>query len=100
MERVLIVDDEDGVRQSLEAILTDEGLQADAVATGEEGLGLLGKGDYGAVLLDVWLPRLGGLEVLDAIGRGAGRPAVIMISGHGSIETAVRATRNGTGFEV
>lgn len=95
MERVLIVDDEDGVRDSLEAILSDEGLEADAVATGEEGLELLSRNEYGAVLLDVWLPRLGGLEVLDAIGVGPGRPAVIMISGHGSIETAVRATRMG-----
>ena len=95
MERVLIVDDEKGVRASLQAILSDEGLEADAVATGEEGLELLSKREYGAVLLDVWLPRIDGIEVLASIGRGPGRPAVIMISGHGSIETAVRATKMG-----
>ena len=95
MERVLIVDDERGVRDSLQAILADEGLEADAVASGEQALDLVGRRDYGAVLLDVWLPRADGLEVLRAIGIGPGRPVVILISGHGSIETAVRATRMG-----
>jgi len=95
MDRILIVDDERGVRESLQAVLADEGFEVDAVATGEECLELLDQKDYGAVLLDVWLPRMDGLEVLKSIGLGPGHPRVIMISGHGSIETAVRATKLG-----
>jgi len=95
MERVLIVDDERGVRDSLCAVLEDEGLEAEAVASGEECLAQVARQEYGAILLDAWLPRIDGLEVLKAIGAGPGRPAVIMISGHGSIDTAVRATRMG-----
>ena len=56
MERILIVDDERGVRDSLQAILRDEGFQADAVATGEECLARLESQEYDAVLLDIWLP--------------------------------------------
>jgi two-component system nitrogen regulation response regulator NtrX len=95
MERILIVDDERGVRDSLQAILGDEGFQADAVATGEECLARLQTQEYEVVLLDIWLPRMDGLEVLEAVGKDERRPAVIIISGHGSIETAVRATKLG-----
>jgi two-component system nitrogen regulation response regulator NtrX len=95
--RILIVDDEPGIRSSLGGVLQDEGFTVHAVESGEAGLAELERGDYDLVLLDVWLPGIDGLEVLERIEAGAkaARPAVIMISGHGSIETAVRATKRG-----
>ncbi len=93
--RILIVDDERGVRDSLQAILGDEGFTADAVATGEECLARLESDDYDVVLLDVWLPRMDGLDVLAVISERPASPSVVIISGHGSIDTAVRATRLG-----
>ncbi len=95
MDQILIVDDERGVRDSLQAILGDDGFLVDAVATGEECLARLETDPYDVVLLDVWLPRMDGLEVLEAIRSGSSNPSVIIISGHGSIETAVRATKLG-----
>ncbi|MBE7545181.1 MAG: sigma-54 dependent transcriptional regulator [Bryobacteraceae bacterium] len=95
--RILIVDDEPGIRSSLAGVLQDEGFTVHAVESGEEGLSELERVNYDLVLLDVWLPGIDGLEVLERIEAGvkAARPAVIMISGHGSIETAVRATKRG-----
>ena len=95
--RVLVVDDEPGIRASLSGVLEDEGFDVHAVGSGEECLAEINAGAYEAVLLDVWLSGIDGLEVLhrlrlDPIPRP---PAVIMISGHGSIETAVRATKLG-----
>ena len=93
--RILIVDDEEGIRQSLSAILADEGYDAEAVPSGEACLAALDARPPGVVLLDVWLPGMDGLETLKQI-RETGSPAmVVMISGHGNIETAVRATKLG-----
>ena len=94
--RVLVVDDEPGIRQTLAGVLNDEGYHVHAVATGEECLAELGKG-YDLVLLDVWLEGIDGLETLQRIQEipFAERPAVVMISGHGTIETAVRSTKLG-----
>ncbi len=95
--RILIVDDEPGIRDSLSGILQDEGYQVHAVATGEECLAELASGLYDAVLLDVWLPGIDGLAVLERARQEPppGSPVFIMISGHGSIESAVRATKLG-----
>src|SRR3989475_6430839 len=93
--RMLVVDDEGGVRSSLQGILQDEGFEAHAAASGEECLALLGKKESAVALLDVWLPGLDGLAVLEAIRRVSPLTSVIMISGHGSIESAVRATKLG-----
>jgi len=95
--RVLIVDDEPGIRASLGGVLEDEGFKVSTAASGEEALAELASGSYEAVLLDIWLPGIDGLEVLEQLAamRPATPPAVIMISGHGSIETAVRATKLG-----
>jgi two-component system, NtrC family, nitrogen regulation response regulator NtrX len=93
--RILIVDDEEGIRESLASILRDEHYSVDAVASGEEALALIGKGDFQVVLLDIWLPGIDGMEALTRIQDLPQPPAVIMISGHGSIETAVRATKLG-----
>jgi two-component system nitrogen regulation response regulator NtrX len=112
MNHVLIVDDEADIRESLEAILSEEDYVITTAGTAAEALELLRDADYQAVLLDIWLPDGDGLDVLDQI-RGdhartdhartdarngsprPGAPEVIMISGHGTIEAAVRATKLG-----
>jgi two-component system nitrogen regulation response regulator NtrX len=95
--RILLVDDEPGIRTSLSAVLEDEGYSVVAVADGEAGLAQLETESFDCVLLDVWLPGMDGMEVLNRIQERLGdeRPAVVMISGHGNIETALRATRMG-----
>jgi two-component system nitrogen regulation response regulator NtrX len=94
-DSILIVDDERGIRETLRAVLEDEGFQADAVATGEECLKAIERRAYGCVLLDVWLPGLDGLETLKQLRAAGTESAVVMISGHGNVETAVRATKLG-----
>ena len=94
-ESILIVDDERGIRETLSAVLRDEGFTADAVATGEECLKAITRRAYGCVLLDVWLPGINGLETLSQMRESNCDAAVVIISGHGNIETAVRATKLG-----
>ena len=95
--RVLIVDDEAAIRQSLAGVLSDEGYSCHAVADGEKCLKELASASYEAVLLDIWMPGTDGLGVLEQIQTlaPADRPVVVMISGHGNIETAVKATKLG-----
>jgi len=92
---ILIVDDENGIRESLGALLREEGYGVDTVASGEDCLDRLELGHFDLVLLDVWLPKADGLETLERIQSRDGAPMVVMISGHGNIETAVRATKLG-----
>jgi two-component system nitrogen regulation response regulator NtrX len=94
-ERVLVVDDEGGVRTSLAGILGDEGYAVEAVDTGEAALLALEARRYDLVLLDVWLPGQDGLEVLRRIRERDAELPVVVISGHGTIETAVKAVRLG-----
>src|SRR5467141_3439288 len=94
-ESILIVDDERGIRETLSAVLRDEGFTADAVASGEECLKAVGRRAYGCVLLDVWLPGINGLETLRQMRDSSCDAAVVIISGHGNVETAVRATKLG-----
>src|SRR5689334_920170 len=94
-ESILIVDDERGIRESLVAVLRDEGFAPDAVASGEECLKAIGQRAYGCVLLDVWLPGISGLETLQKMREVNCDAAVVIISGHGNVETAVRATKLG-----
>jgi len=94
-ERILIVDDEPGVRTALEGILRDEGFTVASTASGEEGLAALAETPADAVLLDVWLPGMDGLETLLRLRERRVDAEVVMISGHGTIETAVKATRLG-----
>lgn len=95
--RILIVDDEPLIRQSLAGVLGDEGYQTHAVATGEECCEEVARTSYEVVLLDVWLPGMDGLETLARLQEipFANRPVVVIISGHGTIETAVKATKLG-----
>jgi two-component system nitrogen regulation response regulator NtrX len=92
---ILIVDDEKGVRSSLQGILEDDGFDAEGVSSGEECLVCITKKEYAVVLLDIWLPGMDGLHVLAQIRKIAPATSVIMISGHASIEAAVRATKLG-----
>ncbi|MGB7623802.1 MAG: sigma-54 dependent transcriptional regulator [Terriglobia bacterium] len=92
---ILIVDDEKNIRGSLKGVLEDEGFKADAVANGEACLEAIQKKEYDLVLLDVWMPGIDGLETLRKIKEGNHAPTVVMISGHGTIETAVKCTKLG-----
>ena len=94
-DSILIVDDERGIRETLRGVLEDEGFAVDAVASGEECLQAVERRAYGCVLLDVWLPGMDGLDTLARLAASGADCAVVMISGHANIETAVRATKLG-----
>jgi len=95
MPKILIVDDEPSIRQSLQGVLEDEGFSVGVAESGEACLEALRRQPFDAVLLDVWLPGMDGLETLQKVRDLDNAPEVIMISGHGTIETAVRATKLG-----
>ncbi|HET9530900.1 MAG TPA: sigma-54 dependent transcriptional regulator [Blastocatellia bacterium] len=92
---VLVVDDEEGIRRTLSGVLEDEGLTVATAGSGEECLAAFDRRVFSCVLLDVWLPGMDGIETLKRLKSAYPETAVIMISGHGNIETAVRATRLG-----
>lgn len=92
---VLVVDDEEGIRETLSEILQDEGCQVITASTGEEALDIFKKESPDLVLLDIWLPGMDGIETLREIKNLRRDVPVIMISGHGTIEIAVKATRMG-----
>ncbi|MBC17336.1 MAG: Fis family transcriptional regulator [Desulfovibrio sp.] len=92
---ILIIDDEEDIRFSLRGILEDDGHNVVEAESGEEGLELIGTDIPDMVFLDIWLPGIDGLEVLDAIAKQHKELPVIMISGHGTIETAVQALKRG-----
>ncbi len=92
---ILVVDDEPGVRTALQGILEDEGYIVEGVETGEEALRCIERNHYDALLLDVWLPGKDGIDVLEDLRERTFPGAIVMISGHGTIETAVKATKLG-----
>jgi two-component system nitrogen regulation response regulator NtrX len=97
--RILICDDEPGIRKTLGQILVDEGYDVEALALGEEALArLLEPGSaslFSALFLDVWLPDIDGLVVLERLRAAGIALPVIVISGHGNVETAVTAVKKG-----
>src|SRR5579862_1470195 len=93
--RILIVDDERGIRESLGALLRDEGYEIETLSSGEDCLARMKRDDFDLVLLDVWLPKMDGLETLERLQAQDDPPIVVMISGHGNVEAAVRATKLG-----
>ncbi len=95
MATILIVDDEAGVRSSLAGVLRDEGYQVDTVDSGEACLEQVRRKAYDVLLLDIWLPGMDGLDTLEELRARGLEAEVVMISGHGSIENAVRATKLG-----
>lgn len=95
MATVLVVDDEREIRSSLRGVLEDEGLRVLEAADGNQALDLLRSDPAELVLVDVWMPELDGIELLRHLQELPNRPQVVMISGHGNIETAVQATKLG-----
>ncbi|HEU5250869.1 MAG TPA: sigma-54 dependent transcriptional regulator [Thermoanaerobaculia bacterium] len=93
--RVLVIDDEKAIRETLSEILSDEGYAVTAVESAEEGLRRFMDERYDLVFLDVWLRDRDGLSVLEAADGRLREVPVVMISGHASVETAVRAVRLG-----
>jgi two-component system nitrogen regulation response regulator NtrX len=94
-KQVLIIDDEASIRQSLGAALRDEGFKITAAASGREGMDFLRAEKFDVVFLDIWMPEMDGIEVLRQIKVEWPDQFVIMMSGHGNIETAVKAVKNG-----
>jgi two-component system nitrogen regulation response regulator NtrX len=94
-ETILVVDDETSICQSLSAILSDEGFQVLVAGSGEEAIKKFEEEMPQLVLLDIWLPGIDGLDTLKAIKAAHPSVLVIMMSGHGTIETAVKATKLG-----
>jgi two-component system nitrogen regulation response regulator NtrX len=94
-ERILIVDDEPAIQSTLRGVLEDEGYRVTAVGTGDDALALVADEMPDLVFLDIWMPGRDGLETLAEIKRLRPEATVVMISGHGTIETAVKATRLG-----
>ncbi|HPB66558.1 MAG TPA: response regulator, partial [Spirochaetales bacterium] len=86
MGAILVIDDEPGIRATVKDILEDEGYEALTAEDGPSGLEVLKRDSVDVVVLDVWLPRMGGIDVLKAI--KADHPAVetIVVSGHASID--------------
>ncbi len=95
MHNILVVDDERDIREALRGVLEDEGYKVLLAESGEACLETLKKSTCETVLLDIWLPGIDGLETLERIKQMEDAPEVIMISGHGTIETAVKATKLG-----
>ena len=92
---VLIVDDVAGVRSALSGVLRDEGCQVEAVDSGETCLERVARNAYDVIVLDIWLPGLDGLATLERLRLRHVDAPVVMISGHGNIESAVRAIKMG-----
>ena len=95
MARILIVDDEENIINSMTPILQDEGHMVFSGKNGEEALSFLRKNEVDLIILDVWLPDADGIELLERIKKMYPESSAIMISGHGSIDIAVRSTRIG-----
>src|SRR3989338_3198152 len=93
--KILVVDDEAAILQSLSGALRDDNFDVSTAGSGEEALACLESAEFDVVLLDIWLPGMDGLEVLQRLKAAQPALAVIMMSGHGTIETAVKATKLG-----
>jgi len=95
MARILIVDDEESIRETLREILEYESYEVEEAADGKEALKMIKKFNYDVVLCDIKMPGLDGLELLEQSKETVPDLPFIMISGHGTIETALEATRKG-----
>ncbi|MGB9079739.1 MAG: response regulator, partial [Desulfuromonadaceae bacterium] len=95
MQTILVIDDEKDIRTSLTGILEDEGYQVLSAVSGAEGIESALQELPDLILLDIWMPGMDGLETLEKLKLLLPQVTVIMISGHGTIETAVRATKLG-----
>ncbi len=95
MSKILIIDDEKSIRNTLKEILEYEKYEVEEAEDGMTGLAMLEKGGYDVVLCDIKMPRMDGMEVLVKILEMPQDTSVVMISGHGNIETAVEAIKKG-----
>ncbi len=96
MQKILVVDDETTILETVSAILEDEGFQVETAPDGETALKVIDAGPLpDLVLLDIWMPGMDGLEVLEKIKGQWPQVPVVIMSGHGNVETAVRATKLG-----
>ena len=94
-EHILVVDDEPAIQTALRGVLEDEGYRVTTVGSGADALRLMGEDTPDVVFLDIWMPKKDGLDTLADLKRARPEAPVIMISGHGTIDTAVKATRLG-----
>ncbi len=92
---ILVVDDEEGILESISGILGDEGYDTITTTTGEDALNIISDADIDLVILDVWLPGIDGIETLKKMKEQWPDIAVLMVSGHGNIDLAVKATKLG-----
>ncbi|HEY9162396.1 MAG TPA: sigma-54 dependent transcriptional regulator [Desulfomonilia bacterium] len=92
---VLIVDDEDNIRLSLKGSLEDEGFYVMQASSGEDALKIIDKQDVDIVLLDIWMPGIDGIQTLQEIKKINPDLPVIIMTGHGSIDAAIKTTRLG-----
>ena len=95
MTKILVVDDEKDIREALDGVLGDEGYAVVQAESGEEALKVVSENPPDLVLLDIWMPGIDGVETLKEIKAVSPHIPVIMISGHGNIETAVKTTKLG-----
>lgn len=95
MSRILVIDDEPGIRDVLGGILSDEGYQVSTAEDGIVALEMLKTEIVDVVFLDIWLPNMGGMDVLEEIKSSYPDVVVIIISGHGNIDMAVKAVKMG-----
>ena len=95
MSNILIIDDEKAIRKTLSEILSYEGYKMDEAGDGEEGLKKFREKDYDVILCDIKMPKIDGIEFLEKAKESNPDIPIIMISGHGTIETAVEAVKKG-----
>ena len=93
--KILIIDDERSIRNSLKEILVDEGYEVDVAENGVQGCQMVDKEKYSVIFCDIKMPEMDGIEVLDRLNEMGVDSAVVMISGHGDIETAVECIKKG-----
>ena len=95
MSRILVIDDEKSIRNTLKEILTYEGFEVVEAQDGMEGLKFVEKEKFDIILSDIKMPKMDGIEVLEKLQELSPETPVVMISGHGNIDTAVEAIRKG-----
>jgi DNA-binding NtrC family response regulator len=95
MAKILIIDDERSIRNTLKDILTFESHNVDLAEDGKTGIQLAAENTYDVIFCDIKMPQMDGIEVLESLHESAPEVPVVMISGHGNIETAVEAIKKG-----
>ena len=93
--KILIIDDERSIRNSLKEILMDEGYDVDVAENGIQGVEMVDKEKYNIIFCDIKMPEMDGIEVLDKLTKMGVDSAIVMISGHGDIDTAVECIKKG-----